>query len=175
MVHTGGSYMAMVRYNDRKRAQEALVDSSCMPTANSFGPFRQRMVRQPIDGPVDFKSATQNLLAQKKSPLPECPIMSDDEFLDIAFRPHPKTLYDHFFNLHYAWQQVRVVAKKIVIHPYFDRFILFVITFNSLLMALTNYKHVDSSNNIVEQGSTINLVPLYHSSIHVPPSNLLLL
>lgn len=58
------------------------------------------------------------------------------------------------------WYHFRKTIQSIVSHVFFDRIILVFIAMSSILMAMSDYTHVDEENNLVSDGSRINLVIL---------------
>ena len=55
-------------------------------------------------------------------------------------------------------EKIREIALQIIYHPFFDRFILFVILLNTAFLAVADYNHVDNANNLSSMGSTRNLI-----------------
>ena len=54
--------------------------------------------------------------------------------------------------------KIRQTCVRIISYTYFDHFILFVIILNSFVFALADYSHVNSNNNLVDEGSVRNLI-----------------
>jgi hypothetical protein len=50
----------------------------------------------------------------------------------------------------------RQLVVQIICHPLFEGFILFIILLNAVLLAQADYSHVDSSNNLIADGSARN-------------------
>jgi hypothetical protein len=63
-------------------------------------------------------------------------------------------------SIAYLWKTFRMKCKAIVRNVWFDRTILLVIAFSSILLASSDYTHVDDQNNLIEEGSPTNTVIL---------------
>ena len=71
----------------------------------------------------------------------------------------PTSLF--IFNEHNLFRQKCV---QIIVSPYFEYFIVFVILVNAIFLACADYGHVDDDNNLVVNGSIRNLI-LHQSSL----------
>ena len=62
----------------------------------------------------------------------------------------------YFISIHFLQNIFRQKITKIVLNPWFDRFIITVIALNSIILALADYGAVDSEGQLVEKGSVRN-------------------
>lgn len=52
----------------------------------------------------------------------------------------------------------RQLFVRVIAHPLFENFILFMILLNAIFFSIADYTHVDENGDIVEEGSTVNAV-----------------